>query len=210
MEKVGTFISPETTMSLILPALSGSGGSSSTFRIGCLRALQGVLRGSSSKSLESHLPKILSCLSDRDLVQNESVPVIVELAKCFGEIGKKLSNDPTVLFQYFFVLVHLESFPGDSKVTGWTGLMESVNTALIDHAFYLGVPLDSLYLTHFNQGIHVLSETFSNWNQYSYEPKVLKTLLYKGGKKVGENFDKLIPIFAECTKLEKDFELREA
>lgn len=181
----------------------------STFRIGCLRALQGVLCGSSSHALESHLSKILSCLSDRDLVQNESVPVMVELAKCFGEIGKKLSKDPSVLFQYFFVLVHLESFPGDAKVTGWTALQESVKRALNDHAVYMGVTFDALYLSHFNQGIQVLSESFTSWNQYSYEPRVLKTLLYKGGNKVGENLNKLIPVFAECAKLEKDYELRE-
>lgn len=209
MEKVGFFVSSETTLSLLLPAISGSASGPSTFRIGCLRALQGVLCGTSAKSLSPHLSKLLACLSDRDLTQNESVPVVVEVVKCFRELGKKLSSDPTVLFQFFFSLVHLESFPGDSKVAGWSILQERVAEAVNDHAVYQGTSIDMLYAAHFDRGVEVLLGSFMSWNQYSYEPRVLKSLLYKSGDKVGDGFEKIMPIFAECAKPEKDFELRQ-
>lgn len=208
MEKVGFFVSPETTMSLLLPAISGGG--QGAFRTGCLRALQGVLRGSSADALRPHMSGILSSLSDRDLTLSESVPVIVEVAKCFGELGTKLSSDSQVLFQFFFSLVHLESFPGDPKVVGWSLLQDSVQKALNDHAVHQGTTIEALYAAHFDQAIHFLSESYTTWSQYSYEPRVLKSLLYKGGSKVGERFDRILPIFTECAKFEKDFELRES
>lgn len=43
MNRIGYFVSPDTTLSLILPALLG--GNVGSFRLGCLRALQGVLAG---------------------------------------------------------------------------------------------------------------------------------------------------------------------
>ena len=78
-----------------------------------------------------------------------------------------------------------------------------------DHAAHQGASIDALYALHFDQALQVLSESFRSWNQYSYEPRVFKSLLYNGSSKVGERFDRILDIFSECAKQEKDFELRE-
>jgi len=209
MEKVGNFVNLDSSLSLLLPAITGNIDGTSSFRIGCLRSLQGLLRGSSPIALEPHLDKIISSLSNKDLLQNESIPTIIELAKCFGEIGKKLTTDSSSLFQYFFTLVQLESFPGDPKVVGWKMLQDSVQSALHDHARYLETSLESLYVSHFDQGIRNVTENYSTWTQYSYEPRVLESFLFKSGKKPGESLASFVPVLVECAHPSKDFELRE-
>lgn len=209
MEKIGQFVKPETTLNLILPSLTTGGGGLSTFRIGCLRALQGVLKGTSSVDLSSHLHNLLATLSDRELVQNESLAVMEELAKCLLFVGQKLSPQSGSLFEFFYILVQLQSFPGDDKVVGWTSLQNTVNLALLEHSKCLGTSLENLYLQHLDQGLQNLSQSFTTWNQYSSEPRTFQTLLFKNSANFGEKLGTFLPIVTECTAAEKDFELRE-
>lgn len=209
MEKIGEYVSPETTMTLILPALSSGGGGLSTFRLGCLRALQGILRGTSPAALEAYLPRLLECLSDRELLQNENIGVMVEVSKCLLYVGQKLPQNSSVLFQYFMILVQLESFPGHDKVAGWSELQQSVQLAFEEHAKYVKISVLDLYVGHLDQALELLTQTHATWNQYSPEPRVLQSLLYKSGNRFISKLYVIIPIMATCVSSDKDYGLRE-
>ncbi|KAJ3359863.1 HEAT repeat-containing protein 2 [Kappamyces sp. JEL0680] len=209
MEKVGEFVSPETTLQLLMPALSSGGGGLSTFRIGCLRALQGILKGTPGPQLEPFLVRLLACLSEKDLLLNESIHVMTEVSNCLLQIGQKLTREEDVLFSYFTILVQLESIPGNEKTAGWSELQASVRQAFEEHAKYLGVSIDMIYSTHLDASLLLLAKTYPTWSQYSAEPRVLQTLLFKTGARFVEKMDVLLPIFVECVAKEKDHDLRE-
>jgi dynein assembly factor 5 len=209
MEKIGEYIGPANTLSLILPSLVSGGGGLSTFRLGCLRALQGVIKGIPKDVLESQMPTLLDTLSEKELLQNENIQVMHEVAICLLHTGQKLSRDQDVIFPYFMILVQLESVPGNEKIVGWSALKQSVDTALTEHAKYLGVSVQDLYLTHLDGALRILSQSFEHWSQYSVEPRVLQTILFPTGAKFAAKLDALLPIFVANVAPEKDYELRE-
>ena len=208
MKTIGEFVNPQTTLLLILPSITTNG--LSNFRLGCLRALDGVLSGTSHELLAPHLDQLLNCLSDRDLIQNESIPVLAQIAHCLLSIATKIpSTDPKLGLQYFMICISLSSIPGNEKVSGWTLLQQTVQESLARHTAHLGMTISDLYKHHFDQALLILKESFNTWTQYSFEPRVLQNLLYNSGDKFMKRFDILLPILITCGSLEKAFELRE-
>jgi dynein assembly factor 5 len=124
MEKIGFYVKPETTLALVLPALKTGGGGESAFRLGCLRTIGGILKG--TPILEPQLGLVFEVFNDRDLIQNENCLVLLELAKSMESIGAKLSGDKNINFQYFNILVQLKSVPGHAKITGYTEMQQNV------------------------------------------------------------------------------------
>jgi dynein assembly factor 5, axonemal len=210
MKKLGEFVTPDTCLSLMLPALKSGGGGLSTFRLGCLRALQGVLAGSSSALITPLLPNLIAELSDRELITSESMAVTVELSKCVCSIGDKLSTDRDVQFRYFYLAVQLKSIPGNEKLVGYTDLQKTVDEVFELLARNCASPtIEHLYRSFLSDAVATVAQTYEHWTQYSLESRALETLLKNSADGYITIFDKLIPLFNTNVTTEKDFELRE-
>jgi hypothetical protein len=207
MESIGKFVNPQTTLMLILPAITTGG--LSNFRLGCLRALNGILKGTSAELLSPHLKQLLDCFSERDLIQNENIEVLIQVAQCAITISTKIPPEPSLRLQYFMICVSIASFPGTNKILGWTELQQTIQNALSNHSLFLGININDLYTNHFDEALLVLGQSFSNWTQYSFEPRVLQNLLFNSGSKFMDRIDVLLPILVNCASIDKDFELRE-
>jgi dynein assembly factor 5 len=210
MSKLGEFVHPDTTLSLLLPALKTGGGGLSTFRLGCLRALGSVLQGSPAELMVPLLPDLLNELSDRDLVTNENCLVLLELARCLLFVGDKLTKERPLLFKYFFLAIHLKSVPGTDKVIGYTEMQAVVNQVFDKLASLLCTQVATLYLEFLPEALERLQQTSLQWTQYSIEPRVLETMLLNNVQGFYTHFESFIPIFAVNASSEKDFELRDS
>jgi dynein assembly factor 5, axonemal len=126
MERIGFYINPDTILMLILPNLSSGGPGISTFRLGCLRALRGVLLGTPTKKISSNLQAIFKCFSDAELIQNDNFLILLELSKCLLCLGCKLTDERAINFEYFYLLIQLKSVTGNDKMIGYKEMLETV------------------------------------------------------------------------------------
>jgi hypothetical protein len=125
VETLGFYVHPDTTVKLILPALAPNSAAVS-FKLGCLRTLQSVLKGSTEEKLINYVSEIVHVLSERDLLQNENMHVLVEVSKCVKVVIEKAKFDVESSFTLFFILVNLQSATGTEKILGYTELMQTV------------------------------------------------------------------------------------
>lgn len=125
MVLMGFYVHPDTTISLLLPPLSPS-SSSTSFKLGCLRALQAVLKGSHESKLTNHVKELITTLSERDLIKNENIEVLLEVSKCVFETINKATMDPDSQFQLFYILLNLQSAHATEKVPGFVQLKTMV------------------------------------------------------------------------------------
>ncbi|KAJ3315566.1 HEAT repeat-containing protein 2 [Boothiomyces sp. JEL0838] len=205
MNRIGYFVSPDTTLSLILPALLG--GNVGSFRLGCLRALQGVLAGSRKELLEPQMNYIIESLGDKDLVQNENFIVLLELSKCLVQLVEKIPLEQEITFKFFYLLVQIQSIPGNHKLVGFTDVKTTTESVMNTFASRKSLTLSELYSTYL---VNVLS-TFeiTKWNQYSMEPNIFETVLFKSVPNYADHLDVIVPIFVSSCELDKDIELRD-
>ncbi|KAJ3256957.1 HEAT repeat-containing protein 2 [Boothiomyces macroporosus] len=205
MNRIGYFVSPDTTLSLILPALLG--GNVGSFRLGCLRALQGVLAGSRKELLEPQMNYIIESLGDKDLVQNENFIVLLELSKCLVQLVEKIPLDQEITFKFFYLLVQIQSIPGNHKLVGFTDVKTTTESVMSAFASRKSLTLSELYSTYL---VNILSTfEFTKWNQYSMEPNIFETVLFKSVPNYADHLDVIVPIFVSCCELDKDIELRD-
>ncbi|KAJ3268168.1 HEAT repeat-containing protein 2 [Terramyces sp. JEL0728] len=205
MNRLGYFVAPDTTLSLILPALLG--GNVGSFRLGCLRALQGVLAGSKKELLAPQLSYILESLGDKDLVQNENFVVLLELSKCLVQLVEKLPTDSETTFKFFYLLVQIQSIPGNPKVVGYTDVKNTTEHTMTTFAARHSLNLAEMY----NSQLATVISTFNyqKWTQYSVEPNMLEIMLFKSVPNFAAHFDIILPILVSTCDLEKEIELRD-
>ena len=137
-ESLGRFVNPSVYIDIVIPQIKST-TSAVQFRIGTLRVLAHMLHGSLlSKSLESDQLKLLTgALADKDLLYNENVGILYEVANIMDvllqvEQGLILVCDGTS-YNIFSILASLESTDGDSKIAGYSQLKDKVPLKLLEY-----------------------------------------------------------------------------
>ncbi|RKO91223.1 armadillo-type protein [Blyttiomyces helicus] len=125
---VGTYIDPSVTLQLLIPSLRTGSNGASQFRIGCLRALAAVVRGTvPAARLAESVPLLVAVLAEPELVRNENVLVLVEVAAVAAElVGKMGAENAQACLELYVVLVELLSVAGDERVPGFVELRQKV------------------------------------------------------------------------------------
>eukprot|EP00842_Homolaphlyctis_polyrhiza_P006434 jgi/Hompol1/6792/HPOL_002333-RA len=234
---LGTYVDPDATLSHLLPQIAMGGGSSTSYRLGCMRTLHGLLLGADPDRLAPQLPRLIETLSDRDLIQNENILILHQISQCVNDITQKMSKfDAAVAFQIFMILAQLESVPISESVSGAVEMKELV-CCLSDgfnlqcHRHYidcltdvyvqakqsqtalanaLGVASSSQLYSHFyDAAIAILAGSHTSWTKHSPERYTLETLVLNAGHTGGLRLDTVLPILYSCATSERDFEVRE-
>ena len=210
-EAIGSFVDPDTPISLLLPQIAMGGGGATSFRLGCLRTLNGVLRGTKAALLAPQYPRLLDMLMDREIVQTENCNVLLEVSRITFQLVSKLeANTDEITFKLFFILVQLQSAQGNEKVPGFTDLQNEVmNAQQLLTSFIHVESTTGLYQHFFDATIDILSSNQPAWTKHSLERRLLDTVLLNSGIAVGSRLEKVLPIFSGCSNPNRDYEVRE-
>lgn len=114
---------PSTSVSLILASLASS-TVAIEMKIGSLKALEGVVRGADSTSLQSNMRVILDSLAEAEIIQNENMLVLEQAAKVVQEVAKKALANASL--DLFYLLANLISVEGNEKIPGYTNMKNIV------------------------------------------------------------------------------------
>jgi dynein assembly factor 5 len=126
VEIIGFYVSPDTTLSLILPVLSPVSNMVS-FKLGSLRSLQALLRGSVVDKFYKHIDEVVQVLSEKELLQNENMHILLELSRCVYELIFKIENDGSnSLFELFLILVNLRGVAGGENIPSYSEMKSIV------------------------------------------------------------------------------------
>ncbi|KAI8893080.1 armadillo-type protein [Globomyces pollinis-pini] len=208
MESIGFYVNPDTTLTIVLKSLVGEHSNTLTsYRIGCLKALEGLLLGCPKEKLENQLSELLKALSEKDLIQNDNYLILVEISKCLKNIVYKLSSNEQVKFDYFNLLVQLQSVPKSEKVLGYLELEKTTNETLSQLSQLWGLSIQQIYLHYFDQIINSF-QSVPNWNQFSFEARIFENVVIQIQTSIIQKFHLILDIFIQSTLLDRDFELR--
>ncbi|KAJ3331441.1 HEAT repeat-containing protein 2 [Blyttiomyces sp. JEL0837] len=221
-EMLGRFVNPDLYIDLLLSHASSNSSGTTAFRIGCLRTLHRLLYGTPPERLVERRVTIAQALADKELVGNENMLLLAEVATVAfvlsgkvaasaagtgGEIGAAPVGGEG--YPLFVVLVSLSSVEGEDKIPGWTEVHAKTNEAFKLLSTAYGVP-DSkqLFPMHFDMMLASLKESIPEWTKFSWELRVVDTLLTKAGSLVGERLLDVLPVFQVAADEKKDPEAR--
>jgi dynein assembly factor 5 len=208
-QQIGKFVSLDSCLALILPALKGGVEGVSVFRLGCLRTLQGLLSGSSADEINVRLEDLINSLGEAELVNNENSFVILEIAKCLRHIGEKLNETNIRHFGYYYLLLKLASIPGSDKIAGFSAMNLEVQQCLSTLAHRLGFSNQSeLHGLFLDETISTLNESHREWNEFSTEPVILCNALSGIGSPFVYKLSSLLPILSDAAESHRPFEVR--
>lgn len=91
-----------------------------------------LTKGSRKELLEPQMSYIIESLGDKDLVQNENFIVLLELSKCLVQLVEKIPLDQEITFKFFYLLVQIQSIPGNHKLVGFTDVKTTVIYSNLD------------------------------------------------------------------------------
>ena len=130
---MGHYVSPDIYIDLVIPQLKTGGGGVLQFRIGALKVLSNLVKGSAGSDILSidHITRIMELVASEDVISNESIPLMREISCVVnsvllvrkGTFDEK--KDPSYLI--FYILTFLKSCDGDLNVVGYTELIQSVS-----------------------------------------------------------------------------------
>ncbi|KAJ3008446.1 HEAT repeat-containing protein 2 [Thoreauomyces humboldtii] len=221
---LGKYVQPDVYLEVIDPALRNGQGGSTQHRMGCLRSLEGLLRGTPPARLDAvRLERLIHALHDKELMNNENVELLAEVSSVVAEIVKLVPStagtvptgnvSPTAgnaAFGVFVIITHLFSIEADDKVVGnqqtrakCTQALQVLATA---HGLFSVQDLFGVYLTAM---LDRLIFTEASWTRYSPELRVLRTVLLESGPAVGQHLDVIIPLLSRIAAPDKDMEVRE-
>ncbi|KAI8999439.1 armadillo-type protein [Gaertneriomyces semiglobifer] len=233
-ELLGAVIDPNVYLDVVLPAIRTGGGGSTPYRIGCLRVLAGLVRGTSMTGFtRSHLERITEILNERDQCQNENTEVLVEVASVVTEVVNKLPRVQTRAaghteslpeahavttiedigragYDLFVASAQLMSIPGDDSVPGSTQTRQKATEALQCLATSYGLfGIQDVYAYHFDKVISDLAGTLPEWNKYVPHRRLFDTVITQAGFMVGQRLDMILPFFTSMVQPERDYEVRQ-
>ncbi|XP_036409022.1 dynein assembly factor 5, axonemal-like [Megalops cyprinoides] len=202
-ELLGTFVSPEVFLKLLLAHVENPSSSSSSS--GPLMVLAAVLRGSSRDALRPHLLWIGGTLAHSDVCQESQETLYLDqlvacvralLSVCEGDCG-------AISLQLLQVLVTVQSLSTEPE------FQDKVQQTLMALCAVqsLGGVLE-LYHQHMPQLMDWLSHTQLSWTSYSVQRLQLEVIAVQSGPVIGEFLPLLMPLLRGCVQPSRDPEMR--
>jgi len=218
-ELMGHYVEPSVWLDVITPQIKRSAGGAVQSRIGCLKVLSSLIRGSAPEKLSQSIKYISSMINENELIHNENVFLLLEVSVVVQEIINKLlpssvkevgnGMEDSIGFTYFYILVQLKSTENNISVPGVKEMQSIVDSSLKllseKHEFE---SVSQLYNYYFDTLMKELTKTIDVWNSYSIEPKVYYILLENSNELIGERLDIIISNFIKLFNIERDFETR--
>ncbi|MBN3308045.1 DAAF5 factor, partial [Amia calva] len=199
-ELIGTFVSPEVFLKLILGRLQKSSCSPAH-----LMVLGAVLRGSSGPALVPHLGKIAHMLSHPDVGQeSEKLEYLEQLLCCVQALLSQGGKDcREISLQLLKVLVTIQSLSSDQqlhdKVLEAMGLLSVLQD--------LGGPSE-LFGRHMAELMEWLAASQDSWTGYSVERLQFEVVAIQSGPAIGGALHQLLPLLKTCLQPSRDAEMR--
>lgn len=198
LESIGFYIHPDNSIPLLLPQLENSIIGAIAFKIGSLRALQGIINGSEESKVALQIPLIIESLTNVDLMQNESMLILKEVSSCVLSVLRKFnSRSVTDNYGLFMALVNLQSAPGNEKVPGFTELQINTGCSMTILASRFD---QSVYAVYMTSVLELFGKSVDTWTSHSVDPRVFETCVLNLGDNFGEFLKECIPIFRSLSK----------
>lgn len=198
-ELIGTFVSPEVFLKLILAMLKKSPSSSS------LLILAAVIRGCPREALQPHLKVISMELTQNHISQGSEKQLYGgHLLLCVQALVASCQGDCRGLsLQLIEVLVTIMALWGTS------GLGDKVQETMDSLAVAEGVDgSQGLYGKHLGSLMEWLAESHHEWTIYSTELLQFNVIVTQSGPALGEALPHLIPILRGCLQPARDPQMR--
>uniref|UniRef100_A0A8C8LTR5 Uncharacterized protein n=1 Tax=Oncorhynchus tshawytscha TaxID=74940 RepID=A0A8C8LTR5_ONCTS len=197
---LGTFVSPEVFLKLLLVHLETPSSSSSPHTP--LMVLAAVLGGCSGELLKPHLQKIADTLVQPDVCQEYQQAVYLDqLLSCVDVLLSVCEKDCcSVSLQLLQVLVTVQSLSTEPQLT------DKVRLSLCK-VQGLAIVAD-LYRQHMDQLLQWLSASQKTWTSYSPQRLQLQVIATQSGPVIGEFLPLLMPLLQNCLDPERDPEMR--
>ncbi len=196
-------------LELILPNLVVA-DSALSFRLGCLRTLSNVLKGSKANDLLPNISLVLEKLSQKDIVLNENMMILLELSKCILYIQENSNSQMGKDFSLFWLWLLLDCVVVDENVPGYLEMKANLKKASNLFIEQSGIgSCVNLYVFHIDSIISRLNESSASWNRYSVEPKVLASCVASSRENIDAYLETLFPTFETVTNPDFDPYVRE-
>ncbi|KAJ3414190.1 HEAT repeat-containing protein 2 [Chytridiales sp. JEL 0842] len=213
-ETLGRYVKPSMYMDLFASHIKNAGGSTTSFRIGYLRTFHSILKGTPKELLSEFRSHVTGILMDKDMVGNENVGLLAEVATVAKVLCEKMVWDNTnnVVgeegYALFSILISLSSVHCDEKVPGYVEMHKATNEAFSLLSRAHNAPQDeTLYAIHFDTRLGKLQSSCPYWSKFSSEMRVLETLLLRSGPLVGERLEAVVGLIASGASVEKEPEV---
>uniref|UniRef100_A0A8C7NZW6 Dynein axonemal assembly factor 5 n=1 Tax=Oncorhynchus mykiss TaxID=8022 RepID=A0A8C7NZW6_ONCMY len=185
---LGTFVSPEVFLKLLLVHLETPSSSSPHTP---LMVLAAVLGGCSRELLKPHLQKIADTLVQPDVCQEYQ-----QLLSCVDVLLSVCEKDCcSVSLQLLQVLVTVQSLSTEPHVVSLCKVQGLATVA-------------DLYRQHMDQLLQWLSASQKTWTSYSPQRLQLQVIATQSGPVIGEFLPLLMPLLQNCLDPERDPEMR--
>ncbi|KAL2101279.1 hypothetical protein ACEWY4_003040 [Coilia grayii] len=202
---MGTFVSPEVYLKLLLAHVEGASSTCPSAPWGPLMVLGATLRGSSGEALRPHLQRLADTLALPEVCQELHQAVYLEqVLDCvdalLGVCGEDCSS---VGLQLLKVLISVESLATEEDIR------ERVEACLRRVCEVEGVSeACEVYRRHMPALLAWLSVTQHSWTGYSLQRTQLEVLALHSGPVIGEFLPLLLPLLQSCLQPSRDPEMR--
>ncbi|XP_052375470.1 dynein axonemal assembly factor 5 [Oncorhynchus keta] len=199
---LGTFVSPEVFLKLLLVHLETPSSSSPHTP---LMVLAAVLGGCSGELLKPHLQKIADTLVQPDVCQEYQQAVYLEqLLSCVDVLLSVCEKDCcSVSLQLLQVLVIIQSLSTEPQLT------DKAEQSVVSLCKVQGLAtVADLYRQHMDQLLQWLSASQKTWTSYSSQRLQLQVIATQSGPVIGEFLPLLMPLLQNCLDPERDPEMR--
>ncbi|XP_064866652.1 dynein axonemal assembly factor 5 [Oncorhynchus nerka] len=200
---LGTFVSPEVFLKLLLVHLETPSSSSSPHTT--LMVLAAVLGGCSGELLKPHLQKIADTLVQPDVCQEYQQAVYLDqLLSCVDVLLSVCEKDCcSVSLQLLQVLVTVQSLSTEPQLT------DKAEQSVVSLCKVQGLAtVADLYRQHMDQLLQWLSASQKTWTSYSPQRLQLQVIATQSGPVIGEFLPLLMPLLQNCLDPERDPEMR--
>ncbi|XP_071002200.1 dynein axonemal assembly factor 5-like [Oncorhynchus clarkii lewisi] len=200
---LGTFVSPEVFLKLLLVHLEIPSSSSSPHTP--LMVLAAVLGGCSRELLKPHLQKIADTLVQPDVCQEYQQAVYLDqLLSCVDVLLSVCEKDcSSVSLQLLQVLVTVQSLSTEPQLT------DKAEQSVVSLCKVQGLAtVADLYRQHMDQLLQWLSASQKTWTSYSPQRLQLQVIATQSGPVIGEFLPLLMPLLQNCLDPERDPEMR--
>uniref|UniRef100_A0AAZ3S680 Dynein axonemal assembly factor 5 n=1 Tax=Oncorhynchus tshawytscha TaxID=74940 RepID=A0AAZ3S680_ONCTS len=200
---LGTFVSPEVFLKLLLVHLETPSSSSSPHTP--LMVLAAVLGGCSGELLKPHLQKIADTLVQPDVCQEYQQAVYLDqLLSCVDVLLSVCEKDCcSVSLQLLQVLVTVQSLSTEPQLT------DKAEQSVVSLCKVQGLAIVAdLYRQHMDQLLQWLSASQKTWTSYSPQRLQLQVIATQSGPVIGEFLPLLMPLLQNCLDPERDPEMR--
>ncbi|XP_045571589.1 dynein axonemal assembly factor 5 [Salmo salar] len=201
---LGTFVSPEVFLKLLLVHLETPSSSSSSPHTP-LMVLAAVLGGCSGDLLKPHLQKIADTLVQPDVCQEYQQAVYLDqLLSCVDVLLSLCEKDcGSVSLQLLQVLVTVQSLSTEPQLT------DKAEQSVVSLCKVQGLAtVADLYRQHMGQLLQWLSASQKTWTSYSPQRLQLQVIATQSGPVIGEFLPLLMPLLQNCLDPERDPEMR--